>query len=531
MFTDSILGDAGGFFLYDTNGSGTSIIGWSLGRGIGNYRGYYEMVEGGIEGSSRSAVSISNLVSGQTLWTHDLAVGDDGSFTIKLVANESADYGWYFRNFDSYGTPTSPLITIGEGSAYDDVGRSVVDISGSGDTVVLWGGITVLNDGEIGEYKTDDTLTLSVYSQDGEKLSDTVIVDNGNDDENYRNPSLTKLSDGSFLIAYHYGFWGRDIYFRTVTIDDSDNVSVSEEIKIPSEISFFSSIEMIPLANGNFVYTYNIGDLFKFQIFTPEGNAVSDLVEISESSWNFEIASIDNGGFVVAHAYDGTDDGVFNRGIYIDQFDNFGNRVGERQTVVEEPEDYHIENLIYENDQLYVIAESDYRYYTYTSEPADMLDYALIDTDQDNRIDWNEGFIVGDNAIVNAESFQLYRIYAAALGRSPDKGGFSYWQGRCQDGSSIEQIGDEFFWSSEMQAAMDMDANGDVSDNEFIQYLYANVLGREADSEGMAYWLSQLDSGQGKGNVLASFLNEEEFIEISIEGAVSFAEENLDLWA
>lgn len=35
-----------------------------------------------------------------------------------------------------------------------------------------------------------------------------------------------------------------------------------------------------------------------------------------------------------------------------------------------------------------------------------------------------------------------------------------------------------------------------TDDQEYMNAVYANVLGRDADDEGFAYWLDLLDSGQ-----------------------------------
>jgi hypothetical protein len=44
-----------------------------------------------------------------------------------------------------------------------------------------------------------------------------------------------------------------------------------------------------------------------------------------------------------------------------------------------------------------------------------------------------------------------------------------------------------------------------VSNQAFLQLLYANVLDSAPDTQGYNYWMSELDRGFGRERVLASF--------------------------
>jgi hypothetical protein len=52
---------------------------------------------------------------------------------------------------------------------------------------------------------------------------------------------------------------------------------------------------------------------------------------------------------------------------------------------------------------------------------------------------------------------------------------------------------------------------GQLSDSEFVQTLYENVLNRPADPAGLQYWVGALASGVTRGNVLLSFSEGSEF--------------------
>jgi len=83
-------------------------------------------------------------------------------------------------------------------------------------------------------------------------------------------------------------------------------------------------------------------------------------------------------------------------------------------------------------------------------------------------------------------------IYVSTFGRAPDQEGLAYWTTEVLSGNlTIEQVNQSFFDQTETQELY----NG-VSDNEFLNSVYQNVLGREADAAGYDYWLAGFESGE-----------------------------------
>ena len=101
---------------------------------------------------------------------------------------------------------------------------------------------------------------------------------------------------------------------------------------------------------------------------------------------------------------------------------------------------------------------------------------------------------------------QIARLYVATLNRAPDKGGFDYWLGRLRAGQSLESIADGFLGSSEF-----LGDTSSLSNTAFITLLYQNVFIRNPDASGLRYWVSQLDGGLSRANVLVFFSNGPEF--------------------
>ena len=97
----------------------------------------------------------------------------------------------------------------------------------------------------------------------------------------------------------------------------------------------------------------------------------------------------------------------------------------------------------------------------------------------------------------------MVRLYVAAFRRAPDDGGLAYWT---ESQYHLIDIAELFVDSSEFGILYNS-----VSDDEFLQILYGNVLGRRPDAEGHQYWLDLLDEGVPRGLILLGFSDSVEF--------------------
>jgi len=98
---------------------------------------------------------------------------------------------------------------------------------------------------------------------------------------------------------------------------------------------------------------------------------------------------------------------------------------------------------------------------------------------------------------------QAFRLYNAAFARFPDSSGLRYWINEYKSGiSNYRTIAQSFINSNEF--ALRYGANN--SNEEFINNMYKNVLGRLPDASGLAYWVGNLNSGaDSRVNVLGGF--------------------------
>ncbi len=105
--------------------------------------------------------------------------------------------------------------------------------------------------------------------------------------------------------------------------------------------------------------------------------------------------------------------------------------------------------------------------------------------------------------------FQVARLYDAYFDRAPDNGGWAYWNQRSVDGMTTWQISDFFADSTEFEATY----GSSISNRQFIDLVYQNVLGRAADAGGKNYWLQRMAGGLTRGQVMVHFSESTENIE------------------
>ena len=96
---------------------------------------------------------------------------------------------------------------------------------------------------------------------------------------------------------------------------------------------------------------------------------------------------------------------------------------------------------------------------------------------------------------------QAYRLYKAAFDRIPDQTGLGFWIAQMDAGASLTDAASGFVTSAEFQS---MYGDG-IGDADFVALLYENVLDRQPDASGYAYWLDAMAGGLSREQVLANF--------------------------
>lgn len=98
------------------------------------------------------------------------------------------------------------------------------------------------------------------------------------------------------------------------------------------------------------------------------------------------------------------------------------------------------------------------------------------------------------------------RLYRAYFLRNPDHNGLTYWLNRRGEGRTLVSISQSFATSSEFR-----NRYGSLTNAQFVDRVYRNVLGRPADPGGTTYWTTRLDGGMPRGQVMANFSQSTEY--------------------
>ena len=112
----------------------------------------------------------------------------------------------------------------------------------------------------------------------------------------------------------------------------------------------------------------------------------------------------------------------------------------------------------------------------------------------DQSIDINKDIIGTFNQVkgLNTDSGEMFRLYNAAFARFPDADGLKYWIDQFSSGKNTRRVVAQSFLGS---VEFTEKYGSNVSDETYINNLYKNVLGRDADAEGLNYWVGNLSNG------------------------------------
>jgi hypothetical protein len=132
---------------------------------------------------------------------------------------------------------------------------------------------------------------------------------------------------------------------------------------------------------------------------------------------------------------------------------------------------------------------------------------------------WTNAIVAGTysrldviNGFFNSVEFDgvvapVVRLYFALFLRVPDYNGLVFNVGLIKNGSqTLQSLADFFTASPEFQAMY-----GTLDNTQFVTLLYSNVLGRAPDAAGLAGWVSLLQSGYTRGQVMLGFSESVEY--------------------
>lgn len=103
--------------------------------------------------------------------------------------------------------------------------------------------------------------------------------------------------------------------------------------------------------------------------------------------------------------------------------------------------------------------------------------------------------------LTTTDDARLVRLYLAYFKRPPDPDGFAYWKRQLDAGKGLINAANKFAQSKEF-----LRVYGPLTNGDFIDLVYLNVLEREPDPTGRAFWLTRLDNKtKNRGDVMINF--------------------------
>jgi hypothetical protein len=127
------------------------------------------------------------------------------------------------------------------------------------------------------------------------------------------------------------------------------------------------------------------------------------------------------------------------------------------------------------------------------NNPANVTDY-LTNVE---RLRFTDTTIALD---INGNAGQAYRLYQAALDRTPDERGLAGWIKFMDEGGALTTMAQQFIDSQEFRTKY-----GALDNRNFVNQLYLNVLDRNGEAAGITGWVNGLANGLTRADVLKGF--------------------------
>ena len=159
----------------------------------------------------------------------------------------------------------------------------------------------------------------------------------------------------------------------------------------------------------------------------------------------------------------------------------------------------------FDSEQDFIVQQ----YADFLGRPADSGGLAywegLTNDDQSNVPETIEAFM---RSAEFAPRRSVARLYLAFFERAPDLGGFDYWTEQISAGSAnLDDVSQSFVGSPEFVSTY-----GSLTDAQFVDLVYRNVLDRSPDQAGYDFWLGQMAAGVSRGQVMTRFSESPEFV-------------------
>ena len=131
---------------------------------------------------------------------------------------------------------------------------------------------------------------------------------------------------------------------------------------------------------------------------------------------------------------------------------------------------------------------------------------------------YSVGQVYQDNELANVNN--LFALYQALLGRTPDGQGLMYWKSILDNQVSLAIIAQNFIESYEY------DTKTGISESaiDYLRKLYLNVLEREPEREGERYWIESYEAGLLTRSDIAALISQSDEAQRQVSGQFALAD-------
>ena len=418
-----------------------------------------------------------------------IAALPDGGWVVAWVSEVAnawpEDRDVYVRRYTSEGTPLSGEMRVNAHTVEDQGFPGVAALAGGG-FVVVWHSQPQDGDG------------YGVYAQRFDSAARPLGGEfrvNTTTELPQLLPTVAALDDGGFVVCWSTGYtwyegWpdDMDLYGQRF---DADGQTVGEEFRINTfEPRDQSRAALVPLDDGGFLAAWgSIGDDLEWLVarakrFLPDGG-----------EYNVLTVTADDGGRVLRG---GEGVQVLVGGAGADRFET-----GPGNDTVQGGAG--IDTVVYPGLQsAYTVSRSG---------PVAIVSGDAASAGADilfgvERLVWDDLALGWD---LDGLAGKGYRLYKAAFDRIPDLPGLGYWIAQLDAGAAMQDVARGFLGSEEFR-----DLYGQNPDNAaYTLALYLNVLDREPDEDGYAYWNARLSAEPWNGVWYGTVTREQMLIDFS----------------
>ena len=114
--------------------------------------------------------------------------------------------------------------------------------------------------------------------------------------------------------------------------------------------------------------------------------------------------------------------------------------------------------------------------------------------------------LINNNSFAASVEQSIIGLYVAYYNRAPDQNGFNYWVNQAHlngDNVALLSISAGFKNNEKFK----QDYPNQLSNSQFVTKIYNNILNRAPDTDGLNYWVSQLDNGLAKHEFIVTYVN------------------------